>query len=110
MNKLILLVMLLALGNYANAEPLLGDYQKDKDQSWFLPYISGVSSGYSWANAFLENDHKTPLFCLPPKLSMNAANDADLLDTYIHNHPSMPTYTPLNLILGKALIEAFPCK
>ena len=110
MNKLILFVMLLALNNNANAEPRLADYQKVKNENWFMPYISGVSSGYSWANAFLRSDNKQPLFCNPSKVPMNALNYADLLDTYIHDHPGLAADIPIDLILGKALVEAFPCK
>lgn len=84
---------------------------KNTDHTNFtlLSNIGGIGIGIEWANSALSVRGQQPLFCTPPKLATNAANNVSMLETYISAHQPKDD-EPIGLILLLAYIETFPCK
>jgi len=71
-------------------------------------WIDGVFSGLEAANGFSKVAGKPPLLCLPPKMAMTNDQILSVLDLYLAAHKT-PMDMPVDIVLLKALREAFPC-
>ncbi|CAM3120640.1 hypothetical protein [Cupriavidus taiwanensis] len=74
-------------------------------------YIAGATSSLGVANAQLQFDNKTLLYCQPGKLSLNPSNVRAMLDD--RNSPVVAKFKdnmPLGMAIYYVLREAFPCK
>jgi hypothetical protein len=72
-------------------------------------YISGISTGFLWANAALMSDHQPALFCQPASLMMNVENDIAMLDAQIANGKEQSD-SPIGMVLLIAYKATFPCR
>jgi hypothetical protein len=94
----------------ANAEVRFGDYYMAKNLEWFKFYISGVGSGFGWANVQLHARGLPPLYCQPDKLGLNADNLLKILDDYIEQKKDqLKPDLPVEMLLLQGLKETFPC-
>jgi hypothetical protein len=82
------------------------DYEK-KDNSVLL-YIEGAYEGYSWASIMAQRNGGNFLFCPPSKLSITSNQLLSIIDAYTSDHAEAFKY-PVELILGYALVYAYPC-
>ncbi len=73
-------------------------------------YVAGAFSGFSWANAQLQSDKQSPLFCQPSNLSLNPTNFHRLIADDVAKFEITDTKIDVTFILLKALKRAFPCK
>lgn len=90
----------------------LDRYESVKDDNVFKLYINGVGEGYSWANVFLKREDRPPLYCPPETMPLTPDNYLYILSSFIKRDrrtPLKPNF-PLEMLLMKALQEAFPCK
>jgi len=95
----------------ARAEYTVKQFRELKENPAFQFYILGVGTGFKWANAHLKNEKRPQLFCEPDKLALNGENFMDLLTGYIeHYKPVIKDDWTVELMLLRALEEAFPCK
>jgi len=105
-------LVLAAASSSARPEVLLKGYEHVRAEEWFKFYIYGVGMGYSWANAALESRKAKPLYCVPPKLVLEAENYLRTLDREIKESQSktdLTLDTPVEAVLLRALIKTFPC-
>ena len=74
-------------------------------------YISGVGSAYTFANAMLESEGQSPLFCVPRKLALNTGNFTVILDNTIEKLSTIADTEDLtvSLLILQGLIATFPC-
>ena len=75
-------------------------------------YVTGLGNGLFWANTALQAREQPPLFCLPPKLSLDGPMIKSLLDQEIANPASgnpYPDDKPIEIIMLKSLMARFPC-
>lgn len=74
-------------------------------------HIGGVAEGYEWANAFLQDEKKPPLFCAPQNFSLNADNYIKLVDDELTKNRRLYSDLglPIGAILLRALKEKLPC-
>src|ERR1039458_2798502 len=87
-NRLILVIFtLLLLPCVANAEFSLAEYRKFSQapevKARIGEYVTGVGNGIFYANIMLELEKKTPLFCSPRKLAIDAGIIQSLLNQEI---------------------------
>lgn len=102
--------LLIASAAPTSADILFEKYEKLKNEAWVKLYLGGVGSGYSWANAILRTKGEAPLYCEPTKLALQPDNYLQILNTFLSKNPREPLQgTPIDLILGYALQDAFPC-
>ena len=95
----------------ADAEILLKDYKKAKDeqtQTLLKVYLAGALSGISWVNSELIHIGKAPLFCDPPKLTITNEQAEDIMMRESEKI-SNPDDFPVPLLLMKGLEDTFPC-
>ncbi|PNG50410.1 MULTISPECIES: hypothetical protein [unclassified Variovorax] len=112
-----------ALSISATAEVLASEYQaamqSARDKPAMLLYISGVGTGFGWANETNTYNKVRPLYCQPETLSMNAQNFTQILDA------RLAKVTAENRAIGKStdmtklhaefellrgLEQTFPCQ
>lgn len=118
MKKLIAIAALsiLSFSQTAQAEFSISGYnllKNMKGNERFRDYLDGSVNGLTWANASLQHKNLPPLYCQPPKLTMNVDNMIQLLDGYLERNKELVgrlTDPALGLIMVIALQEAFPCK
>jgi hypothetical protein len=77
-------------------------------------YVMGIGQGIAWANAAAEKNN-APLYCQPPKFSMDGNNYIGILDKTIGTFESKTTAKELNefpvgMLLFMGLQQAFPCQ
>ena len=71
--------------------------------------LLGVSSGFTWANAFLTTVRKEqPMFCPPPPLVLTASQLLDVLRRSTAQNPTL-TGQPWEFVLLASLVNKFPC-
>jgi len=76
-------------------------------------YINGVGTGFSWANAMLNEPGSPKLYCQPPNLSLGTNNYVAILESQIIELKKagiLKEDTPIELILLLGLKKTFPCK
>jgi hypothetical protein len=102
------------------ADMTVKEYQKemhssDRDRADAVKlHVIGIGQGIAWANAAAEKNN-TPLYCQPPKFSMNGNNYIDILDKVIKTFESKTTAKDLNefpigMLLVMGLQQTFPCQ
>lgn len=74
-----------------------------------LIYITGVASGYSWYNTYLEHDGKELLFCVPSELGLNPQNYMNIFEGELKEQNYKPD-SYVEIILMQGLKRTFPCK
>lgn len=77
-------------------------------------YVLGVGQGISWTNSELATK-KTPLFCPPARVALDAQNYVQMLDQHIkYYQETSPNYdtnhAPIEFILLRAMQYNFPCQ
>jgi len=93
------------------AAVLLKDYAMAKAQPGFQRYIGGLGTAFLVANAELEARKQIPLFCAPPKLSLNDESYGEILDRVLASADAKyGPDSPIEQILLHGLVQTFPCK
>lgn len=118
MQTLLMLALLcLPLGA---ADMTVKEYQKevhspDRNRAEAVKlHVIGIGQGIAWANAAAEKN-STPLFCQPPKFSLDGNSYIEILDKMIKAFESKTTAKELNefpigMLLMMGLQQAFPCQ
>ena len=74
-------------------------------------FVNGAADGYSWANIDAEGNWGKQFFCPPEHMAVSMDNYLDMLDEYIKRNKSwLADDTPIQPIMIKSLIDAFPCE
>jgi len=97
------------LAGHAQADVSLMDYQKKKDSKEMQAYLSGVLTGYEWANIDLAKRGAPKLYCLRKDKISNKDTALDVLDQFIQKQKGLNPNWPIELILMASLKEQFPC-
>ena len=71
-------------------------------------WLDGAYGGLTAANGFLVAAGKPPLLCQSSKMAMTNDQILSVLDLYLAAHKTRSD-TPVNIVLLRALREAFPC-
>lgn len=111
---------LVAFSGSLSAEITVKDYRrimnsKDKTQVDVLTaYLSGLGSGFSWANARTIYIGRQPLYCQPVKLAVQTDNYIDILNRQINDEAAATTEADLaerfiEQVLLDGLQKTFPC-
>lgn len=74
----------------------------------YLQILNGYANGLAWANTWLGETGQPKLYCPPPRLSITAEQNADILRRYLTTDPTAAT-APAGLALLLAYRSAFPC-
>jgi hypothetical protein len=72
-------------------------------------FLSGLGTGFSWANTALQLDNKPRLYCVPAKIALTADQEFDVLRRYVEGNPAFAD-KPVGAVLLFALRDAFPCR
>jgi len=90
----------------------LGQYNEarsdERQWAYVKEYLNGLGDGMSVSSAALIQQNRVPLYCLPKEKVPNHDDYISLLDTFIAENPFLPEL-PIESILLKSLIRAFPC-
>jgi hypothetical protein len=90
----------------------LGQYNEarndERQWAYVKEYLNGLGDGMSVSSAALIQQNRVPLYCLPKEKVLNHDDYINLLDTFIAENPFLPEL-PIESILLKSLITAFPC-
>jgi hypothetical protein len=110
LNYLIAAVLLaISMGSSAMS---LGQYNEARsdERQWahVKEYLNGLGDGMTVSSAALIQQGRVPLYCLPKEKVLNHDNYISLLDTFITANAFLPEL-PIESILLKSLISAFPC-
>ena len=93
------------------SEITVKQFREIKSETVFKTYIDGVGRGFLWANAYLNHDGKSPLYCQSGTLALNADNYIQLLMGYINKEEhAVKDDAVVEMLLLSALQEAFPCR
>lgn len=112
MRRLLACVVLAACCSSAFAVSVK-DYVKQRDSSDLTQfrqtsiYITGVASGYIWANSQIAQAHGRLLFCQPPPVRADL-DYRQIIDDEIGEPYVTPDY-PVELLLLAGLARKFPC-
>lgn len=118
--RTLLPLCLLAFAVRVNADMTVKDYRarmavKESTTATVAKvYIQGIGDGFTWANAILQKNGKTPLYCQPVKLGLGKDNYVAMIDEQIKALSAGVPEAQLNefdvgLLLLDALREDFPC-
>jgi len=114
MRKALLIIAVIAITAPHDSYALsLADYRlfKDVEPKLIAAHLESVGTGFLWANATLNGDGQTMLYCAPPRFMMNGQNYIDLLDDYIQRDVDLDSPdTPIEMLLLNALRNEFPCE
>jgi hypothetical protein len=111
------LLLWLAMAHTCSADMTVKQYLETTPEIRGV-YVTGVGSGFSWANDWLKG-HKFPLmFCIPDQLPINGSDYIRMVDRQIEQLRPKPGGSSfdfdnrmfIGLLLQHALIEAFPCR
>ena len=108
----LVILLLLSWSTPAKAEVPAKDYSRVRKAEWFKVYVDGVGRGYTWANVELKSEGRTPLFCQPAKLILEAESFLTILDRMMSSNADgrgIPMDIPIELLLLTGLRETFPC-
>ncbi len=74
-------------------------------------YIRGLQDGIEWSNAFLTQDGRTKIYCLPRNLSLNTDNYMQFIDEAVDQkrNPEIKGTEQIELHLLLQLQQKFPC-
>jgi hypothetical protein len=90
----------------------LGQYNaaRSDERQWahVKEYLTGLGDGISISSAALVQQDRAPLYCLPKEKVLNHEDYIRLLDTFIAENSFIPEL-PIESIVMKSLIRAFPC-
>jgi hypothetical protein len=110
---------LLFLSSNANAEMTVESYsdaiengQPEFQQSLSF-YLTGVERGYNFTNGILKARGDAPFFCQPRTTGASTAQVEAILKAYIEQGQKSGTVKNeefVELVLLRALMDAFPCE
>jgi hypothetical protein len=69
----------------ANAELTTEEWRQNK--KFWMPHIVGIATGLQWANNAIELSGQKPLFCIPPKLTINVETLETIIEQAIRSDP-----------------------
>jgi len=105
-----LIGILLLSVTIAHAQVTVREYLESKDSEVTYSFITGIVTGYLWANGALVTKHGSPLFCQPVKLSLSGRTYLHILDQAIKADPKLIyENAPVALALLEGLKKTFPC-
>ncbi len=104
-------LFLTAASNYCYADLLVSKYEEIKDHVSTQLYVLGLGDAYGWTNTQLEDQGRSPLFCVPDRLGLGKENYVDILEDEIIRVAKTGNETdfPVALMLLHGLIYTFPC-
>lgn len=94
----------------ATATEILRSYADatDEGKRWLVGYMTGLVTGYGWANAALKAQGDTPLYCMPKGRELADEDVVSLVRGAIRNDPQLGL-RPFGMTLMVALNRRFPC-
>jgi hypothetical protein len=104
--------VLLALTPPASAYETVKDFRYEKREDFKALnkiYLSGISSGLQYYNAYLVSKNQPPAFCLPGKLALTDEQAEDIMLRWVDESPKYRNTLPIALSLQSGLTETFPC-
>ena len=89
-----------------SATQFLADIDRSNTTSLLVLY--GYGDGFGWANTELARNGEKRLFCVPGKLAITPEQNAEILRSYVKNHPVFGG-APGGFALLRAYEDTFPC-
>jgi hypothetical protein len=85
--------------------------QRNAFSNFHASWLDGVFNGLKAANADLQRDNKTLLFCPPAGFSMTEGQVSAFFDKFIASHKDRVKSSDfIGVVLLKALKETYPCR
>ncbi|HMD49851.1 MAG TPA: hypothetical protein VKG79_12160 [Bryobacteraceae bacterium] len=111
---LCLAAMSLAVVQSCRADMTVGMYLKG-DRVINGVYLNGVGQGFSWANYWMKQQGRPPIYCEPDSVALDGSDYVKMVDRQIERlrrTASEPDFKGMLVaaLLLKTLVEAFPCQ
>lgn len=109
--KSVIIATMLASPLHLKADDMsVSDFLLSKRNKATVEYVAGMGEGMDFLNHRAVRLGRTPLFCVPSRLRLNAANYMNIVEVEIVRDPVKNAgIMPLVSVMADGLIRTFPC-